>query len=110
MRTKSIEKLLHELNQLKSQRTAVLRHLLRGHPMVVGGLTVVKRTCGKANCHCAKAPGHPVTVLMLTVEQRRRCKLVRKADVDHVTKRVNIYRSFRKGLIALKLLNETENE
>lgn len=108
---KSTEKALHELIRLESERQAVIRTLARPTPLIVGSLNVVPRTCGKASCHCATQgdPGHPVSVLMSTVRGRRRCQVVRKADLARVTALVQEYRDYREALRTLKRLESEQH-
>jgi hypothetical protein len=108
--SKSTEKALHEWNRLESERRGVIKTLARSDPMVVGSLNVVPRTCGKSSCHCAAEgdPGHPVAVLMSTVRGRRRCQVVRKADLPRVTTLVQEYRDYREALRSLKHLESEQ--
>jgi len=107
---KSTEKALHELNRLESDRRSVIKALTRSDPLVVGSLNVVPRTCGKPSCHCAVEgdPGHPVSVLMSTVRGRRRCQVVRKADLPRVTALVQEYRDYREAIRSLKHLESEQ--
>ena len=106
----STEKALHELNKLESERRDCLKAVARSDPLVVGSLNVVPRTCGTPSCHCATEgdQGHPVSVLMRTVRGRRRCQVVRKADLPRVTNLVQDYRDFREVLRRLKHLESEQ--
>lgn len=108
---KSNQSLLTELNRLETRRRATLEQLARTESLVVGSLTVVRRTCGKASCHCAQkdGSGHPTPVLMSTVANRRRCQIVRRADLERVQALVDCYRRFREGLRTLKHLESEMN-
>lgn len=105
------ENVLHELNQLEVERRKVFRRLASAAPFVVGSLNIVRRTCGKSRCHCAQDndPGHPTTVLMTGPAGKRRCQVVRKAEVPTVTKGVERYRLYREGIRLLKHL-ETQQK
>lgn len=106
----STEKALHELKMLEGQRRRLLRQLAHATPFVVGSLNVVRRTCGKPYCHCGKEddPGHPTSVLMTGPAGRRRCQVVRKADLESVRRKVGLYRSYREGLRLLRHLETAE--
>ena len=106
---KSISKLLAELDRLEASRRATFEELARADALLLGSLGVVRRTCGKSNCHCAdkESPGHPTTVLMSAQADGRRCQVVRVTDVERLQGLVDRYRRFREGLRALKHL-ETE--
>lgn len=108
---KSIQILLTELNRLETRRRATLEQLARAEPLVAGSLTIIRRSCGKTNCHCAQKDdsGHPTPVLMSTVANQRRCQVIRRADLERVQARVDRYRLFREGLRTLKHLESEMN-
>jgi hypothetical protein len=104
--SRTSEHVVHELIQLEAERREVFRRVARVAPFTVGSLNVVRRTCGKTGCHCARDndPGHPTTVLMTGPAGKRRCQVVRKADVAKVKTGVELYRLYREGLRLLKHL------
>jgi hypothetical protein len=74
--------------------------------LIVGSLSEkVQRRCGKLSCHCAEGPGHTHAILMSVKDRRRRCQLIRQADLAVVRQAVARYRAFRKGLRLLSTLD-----
>ena len=73
--------------------------------LIIGSLSEVQRRCGKPSCHCAKRPGHPQAIFMSVEDGRRRCQLIRQADLAAVRQAVERYRAFREGLRMLSTLD-----
>lgn len=86
---------LRKLRSLEMRRARAVEALTTDQPFLVGSLSLVNRTCGKPTCHCATDPGHPVWMLATTQDSRRRCQVVRLADVDDVRQRVEAYKTFK---------------
>jgi hypothetical protein len=105
---KQIPTILRRLRSLEARRSQILAALAADEPLLVGGLSLVKRTCGKSTCHCANAPGHPAWMLATSRDGRRRCQVVRQADVDAVQRRVEEHRAFTRGLRELQALHREE--
>jgi hypothetical protein len=76
----------------------------------MGTVYAAYQRCGNPTCHCAHDRGHPKTLLVYQVRGRRRCKLVRKADVDWVRIAAERYRTFRTARRALRALTAREVE
>ena len=104
MKRKTFLSLNKQLRRLNAQMVQITSELLDEDPLLIGSISEVLRTCGKPNCRCAKKPYHPYLVLMTSRGGRRKCQVVRKADVDQVTLRVRRYRKFRSLLKDLKAL------
>ena len=105
MGTKSRERAVRRLREVESRRAVVVDELAQTDALIVGSLSEVLRTCGKPSCHCAERPGHPQAILMSVEDGRRRCQLIRQADLATVRQAVERYRSFRKGLRLLSTLD-----
>jgi len=59
----------------------VLLHRLDGaEPLTPGCLYLLRRQCGKPNCHCAQGPRHEVWVLTRSQAGQRRLYLVPPAQ------------------------------
>ena len=99
---------IRRLRSLDERRIRLLEALCDDKPMLVGSLSLVKRTCGNPTCHCATTPTHEAWVLATTRDTRRRCQVVRLADVEDVRRRVGVYRSFRKTLRDLEAIEREE--
>ncbi|MCI0353715.1 MAG: hypothetical protein L0099_01560 [Acidobacteria bacterium] len=107
---KQIRTTTRKLHTLEAQRTRLIQALIRSRPLLVGSVSLVKRTCGKPTCHCATRPGHPVWTLATTRDGRRRCQVIRIEDVEHVRQRVADYRSFKQRLGELEAIENDEKE
>lgn len=102
--------IIAHIRRLQGRRTAVLEGLLRPDGFLKGSLSLVYRTCGKPNCHCAQRPGHPVWVLATRQNGRPRRQVVRKADVEEARKQVSEYQQFREALRQLRAINKEEKQ
>ena len=105
MGKKSRAQLIRRVREVESQRTRLVRQLARPDALIIGSLHEVNRRCGKPSCHCATGPGHPQPILMSTRQGRRRCQLVRQADLAAVEEAVETYRQFRRALRLLSTLD-----
>lgn len=99
---------IRKLRSLEERRAHLFEALGDDQPFLVGSLSLVKRTCGKPTCHCATTPAHQVWVLATTRDARRRCQVVRLADVADARRRVDLYRNFKKALRDLKALDREQ--
>ena len=103
---------LHDLlRRLQAERRTLLRRLTRDHELAMGSVSLVRRKCGKTNCHCAQGSGHPQTLFLFQGDDgQRRCKLVRQADAKRLLRAGESYREFRADLRRLRALNQQEEE
>ena len=97
-----LEPILDRLQKLTSQRASVLESLTRTEPLTIASVHETRRRCGKPGCYCVEKPGHLQTILMSVSDGRRRCQVVRQADVETVRQSVALYRDFKTGLRTLK--------
>lgn len=107
---KTILTTLRRIRRLDQQRAGTLRRLLVDSPLLQASLSLVKRTCGKPNCHCATEPGHEVWVLTTSEHGQRRCQVVRQDDVTEVQRRLTTYKEYREGLRALDATHKEEKQ
>jgi hypothetical protein len=105
MRTKSSQRVILRLRTVESRRRAVVHQLAQATPLMIGSLSQVHRQCGKPACHCAEGTGHLQAILMSVADGRRRCQLIRQADLAAVSQAVARYRAFREGLRELSTLD-----
>lgn len=105
---KSLSASLQTLRQLERRRSELVERLLLSEPLLKGSLSLVKRTCGKPTCHCARRPAHPVWVLATSSDSRRRCQVVRQAEVELVQRRLAAYRQFKEALRSLQAMERRE--
>lgn len=105
MGTKSRQRIVLRLREVESRRAAVVAELAQTAPLSIGSLSEVLRRCGKPSCHCAAGSGHRQAVFMSVADGRRRCQVIRQADVAAVRELVRRYRVFREGLRQLRTLD-----
>jgi hypothetical protein len=105
MAPKSRKHAVQRLRDAEARRAAVVDELAQTDGLIIGSLSEVQRRCGKPGCHCAERPGHPQTILMSVHDGRRRCQLIRQADVATVRQAVARYRAFRESLRLLSTLD-----
>lgn len=97
---------MQKLSRLEAEIATHVARLAQNEPILIGSISQVLRTCGKPNCRCAQSPCHPHVVLMSVTVGKRRCQLVRKADVDETTEKVQRYRECRSALKKIKALHK----
>ena len=107
----STSPLRQSLRRVHDERRALLRRLTRRGELARGSVSIVRRKCGKPDCHCAEGPGHPQTLFLFQGgDGRRRCKLIRKADADRWLRAGQRYRDFRADLKALRAIHRREEQ
>ncbi len=107
----STSPLRQSLRRVHDERRALLRRLTRRGELARGSVSIVRRKCGKPDCHCAEGPGHPQTLFLFQGDDgRRRCKLIRKADADRWLRAGQRYRDFRADLKELRAINRREEQ
>ncbi len=98
---------LRRIRRLEAKRARIVGQLRASGLLLVGSLSLVKRTCGKPGCHCAQEPAHEAWLLATRLAgAQRRCQVVRQADVKEVQKRVAAYKRFRAGLRDVEALHK----
>ena len=104
MARKSSDRAIRRLRDVEARRAAVVDQLAQTDPVLIGSLSEVQRRCGTPSCHCAERPGHPQAILMSIAAGRRRCQVIRQADLTTVRRAVERYRAFRRGLRRISTL------
>lgn len=94
--------------KLEARRRELLRILRDPWPLILGTVYPARVRCGNVRCHCADGPGHPKTLLVYQEGGRRRCKVIRLADVGWVRQAAERYREFRRALRELRTLGAEE--
>ncbi len=103
MKIKSLKKKNARAKQLSAQAQELAALFFDTAPILAGTLSEVKRKCGNPNCHCAaQGQGHAVWTLLTKHNGKRRCQVVRKADVETVGAKVQRYQQLRDALRQLK--------
>ena len=105
MARKSRDRVVRRLRDVEARRAGIVDELAQTDPLIIGSLSEVQRRCGKPFCHCAARPGHAQAILMSIDGGRRRCQVIRQADLPAVRRTVERYRAFRKGRRRLSTLD-----
>lgn len=110
MHVKTLAQLTRQVRRLSAEQHELVEGLLAAEPLIVGSVSNVLRRCGNPNCHCAQKPAHPSLHLATRHDGNRKCQLVRKADEELVTEKVNRYRRFRDDLRRLAALERERRD
>jgi len=98
-----LSRIRQKIYQLGKRRGTYIEKLLHPKPMIIGSLYEVYKTCSKENCCCKKGKRHgPFFALSISVEAKRRVKIVRKDDLTAVREKALAYQSFQKGLAKIR--------
>jgi hypothetical protein len=110
MKSKHYQHNREQARRHSEQARVLSRPLYESEPIIVGTLSQVSRTCGNPNCHCAtQGSKHPVWTLLTKHEGKRRCQVVRKADVQWVAHRVRRYQQLREALRQIRKLDAAKH-
>jgi len=102
-----LSRIRQKIYQLRKRRGAYIDKLLHPRPMIIGSLYEVYKTCSKPNCCCKKGKKHgPFFALSISVEAKRRVKIVRKDDLTAVREKALAYQSFQKGLAKIRKIDK----
>jgi hypothetical protein len=99
---------MKQLLVLEQQRRDALKSFIQQNPLIIGSITQTKGRCGKPNCECAQKPSHPITLLMTTVDGKKRSQLVRKQDIEGILMLWQRYKDLMKIIKFLKNLQQKE--
>ncbi len=108
MKNNTGAEIIREFRRLEKQREQTLDDLLASEPLLSGSLSVVKRRCGKANCHCAAGEGHPQLQVVFLEDGNRRSRIIRNADADKVDRWATAAQRFRSGTAQLKAIENQQ--
>lgn len=104
----SIQQLASQINTLDRQRQKMLLSFKLNEPLIIGSITQTKGRCGKPNCECAQKPSHPITLLMTTVNGKKRSQLIRKNDIERIMKLWRDYKNLVSNMRVFKELHQKE--
>ncbi len=105
-----IERKRKKILELEMVRKRLIEILLADDEMIEGNLCDILVRCGKAGCHCAKRPAHPVTRLGMREDGKIKNKVVRVDDREKVRKLVQTYKEHKQALRKLEQLEMEEKE
>jgi len=78
-----------------------LRRLQRAQPMVQGSFYLLRRKCGKPNCHCAAGPPHTTYVLTRSEQGKDHLYTVPKDQRAQVRQQAAEYRRYQRARAVL---------
>jgi len=93
---------------LARRRFQLRKVLADSRPLLIGTVYKTRVRCGNSRCHCAKGLAHPKTLLLYKDRGKRRCKLIRLADVRWVRQAAERYKKFRRALRELRSIDSEE--
>lgn len=109
MKRKAIQQKRHAIDRPARLAHELIDLFFESTPLIAGTLSLVKRTCGNPNCRCAtRGQGHAAWTLLTKHEGKRRCQVVRKADVEAVAEKIRRYRQLKEALRTLKELDKNK--
>ena len=108
MPVKRIQNSKKKITRLEAERARLVASVVATEPLIAASLSLVKRTCGRPTCHCAKTPSHEAWVLNTCTNGKQRCQVVRQADIDEVRARVARYKDLRATLKRLEAIGKEE--
>ena len=102
----------HRSAQSPSERSrrSRLRTLLQQGPILRGNLTVLRNTCGRPNCRCARGERHQSLYVSQSYRGRRRARCVPRSLHCSVRQWVNRYQQIQQLLEQLSEMAWTQLE
>lgn len=94
-----------EATALKRRKRRLLAHLAIPADALPGSLVLSHRRCGKPDCHCAEATGHPFYSLTFMVDGKKRVESIPAEWIDAVRPAVDAGRGFKKAAAELLAIN-----
>ena len=95
--TNDLSQLRQQLWRAYAALGVTLRRLQRSQPMVQGSFYLLRRKCGKPNCHCATGPRHTTYVLTRSEQGRDRLYTVPKDQRAQVRQWAAEYRRYQRA-------------
>ena len=92
-------------NGLRLRKRRLLADLKIPPDGLPGSLALTHRRCGKPNCHCADAKGHPVWSLTFMVNGKKRVERIPEAWMESVAERVDTGRKFKEAVAEIFAAN-----
>jgi hypothetical protein len=108
---KRVSRIRQLLYGYRKEQEAIIWELARSGAMVIGSFYQVYKTCNKPNCICKKGKRHgPYPALFMSIEGKRKLKMVRLGDVLEIAEKAKMYQRFQKGMTKIRKLNtEVDN-
>jgi len=84
-----------QASRLRQRKFELLRRFQLPDDLLPGSLSLSHLRCGKATCHCADGPRHPVWSLTFMVHGKKHVQHIPKEWVEDVRRRVEAGRQFQ---------------
>lgn len=95
--TKRLSQLRAQLRQAQQLLPALLEECFGRGPLLPGSIYLLRRKCGKPNCHCARGELHESTALSYRGEGRPRNVSPPSDQLDTLRKMADDYRRVRQA-------------
>lgn len=90
-------RLRKRLRLIAREVVRLIEPFMSDKPVVRGSLYELKRKCGRKNCACADGSPHISPALSVTVDGRKRIRLVPKSEVRETKSKTERYRALRQS-------------
>ncbi len=94
-----------EAARLTRRKRSLLARLGIPADALPGSLSLTHRRCGKAGCHCAQGPGHPLCLLTFMVDGKKRVESIPADWIETVRPAVEAGRAFKDAVAELFGIN-----
>jgi len=91
-----MSRIKQQIKNNEQKRERIIKKLLDLWPIIPGAYKEVYRKCGKVNCQCVHAKGHPLKRITWTEKGLSRSKAISSEDVQWILKATANYKEFRK--------------
>lgn len=86
---------LNKIKVLEQKRNQLINEILEIHLIIPGSYKVVYCKCGKDNCWCKNAAGHPFRRITWSENGFSKTKAIPEKDVDWIKEVTENYRIFK---------------
>jgi len=105
--TERVSRIRQQLYQLRKEQDGFLWELAKPSQMIIGSFYEVYKTCTKKNCCCQRGKRHgPFPALFISIQGKRKLKMIRKQDRQGVEEKAKAYRKFQFGLKVIRRINK----
>ena len=93
------------VGRLRQRHRRLLARLRLPPDGLPGSLALTHRRCGKPNCHCRDAQGHPLWLLTFMIQGWKRVERIPQDWVEAVRQRVEKGRKFKEAVAEIFVAN-----
>ena len=94
-----------DATRLHRRKRVLLARLRIPADALPGSLSLTHRRCGKATCHCAEGPGHPLCLLTFMIDGKKRVESIPADWIETVRPAVEAGRAFKDTVAELFAIN-----